>query len=341
MTTFWIAAVVLSVFVMAPLLLSPALRGTGASESTRRTVNGLAILLPAAALGLWLLLGTPAALDPKNVAQPETLDDAIAMLEARLRDDPASVEGWVLLGRSRMSQERFADARDAFAKAHALLPDEPDLMVEYADAQMRAAADGRFPPAATALLERVVAAHPQHQRALFYLGAQRFQAGQPADAAKFWETLLPLVETKTAEALRPQIDAARAQAGLPPLPAAPAPAVAGPALTVTVELAPAITDRLAEGATLFVFARPENGEGPPVAVRRVAADGFPVVLTLSDADRLMPTQTLSMQTRVQLAARISASGDASAAPGDLEAAVQVADVVDGAKITLVIDRVVP
>ncbi|WP_158637178.1 tetratricopeptide repeat protein [Arenimonas daejeonensis] len=246
----------------------------------------------------------------------------------------------MLLARSRMAQQQWVKARDAFAKAQALLPDEPDLMVEYADAMMRAAPDGRFPPEAVAMLEKVVAGQPNHQRGLFYLGAQRLQAGEPAQAAELWERLLPTLDPRTAQALRPQLAMAREQAGLPPLEETPAVAT-GPVLEVTVELAPAVAAQLADGDTLFVFARTADGAGPPVAVKRLPARDFPVTLGLSDADSLMPTQKLSTQPQVQLMARVSKSGDAAAAAGDLEAEAQVIEMRDGAKITLSIDRVHP
>ena len=333
MTSFVFAALALCALAMA-FVLAPLW------QQARRTAVVLVLALPLAALGVYALLGVPAALDPVNVKVPETLDDAIVQLERRLAEEPASVEGWVLLGRSRMAQQRWAQARDAFARAHALLPDEPDLMVEYADAQMRAAPDGRFPPEAVLLLEKVVAGAPNHQRGLFYLGAQRLQAGQPADAVKVWETLLPLVDGATAQALIPQLAAAREQAGLAPVQDLPA---AGPAptLELTIELSPDLATQLAPGDTLYVFARTVDGAGLPVAVKRLPATGFPLTVGLSDADGLMPAQKLSMQKQVRLMARISKSGDAAAAAGDLEAEGQVVDVADGARYTLAIDRVHP
>lgn len=333
MTTFVLASLALAALALA-FLLPPLWR------QARGTAVVLAVALPLAAFGLYAMLGVPAALDPVNVKVPETLDEAIVQLERRLAEEPASVEGWVLLGRSRMAQQRWPEARDAFARAHALLPDEPDLMVEYADAQMRAAPDGRFPASAVALLEKVVAGQPTHQRGLFYLGAQRLQSGQPAEAVKVWEQLLPLVDGATTQALVPQLALAREQAGLPPVQDLPAAAPA-PTLELTVELAPALASQLAAGDTLFVFARTVDGAGLPVAVKRLPATGFPVTLGLSDADGLMPAQKLSMQKQVRLMARVSKSGDAAAAAGDLEAEGQVVDVADGARFTLVIDRVHP
>ncbi|MBW8366267.1 MAG: tetratricopeptide repeat protein [Arenimonas sp.] len=333
MTIFVLASLALVALALA-FVLPPLWR------DARGTAVVLALGLPLTALGLYALLGLPAALDPVNTKVPESLDDAIVQLERRLAEEPASVEGWVLLARSRSAQERWPEARDALAKAYALLPDEPDLMVEYADAQMRAAPDGRFPESAVALLEQVVAGQPSHQRGLFYLGAARLQADRPADAAQLWEQLLPLVDAQTAQALSQQIALAREQAGLPELQPPPASAAA-PSLELTIDIAPALASQLAPGDTLFVFARTVDGAGIPVAVKRLPATGFPISLRLSDADGLMPAQKLFAQAKVRLMARVSKSGDAAAVAGDLEAEVQLVDVADGAAFTLVIDRVHP
>ncbi|HEU0153675.1 MAG TPA: cytochrome C biogenesis protein [Arenimonas sp.] len=337
MTSFLIGAALLVLLALA-FVLPPLWR------QARLTALALLLVVPVMTLGLYHLIGEPEALDPANIEAPTTLEGAIAQLERRLADEPGSVEGWVLLGRSRMAQQRWTDARDAFAKAYALLPNEPDLMVEYADAQMRAAPDGRFPDSATRLLEQVVAAVPTHQRGLFFLGAQRLQAGQPAEAAETWGRLLPLLEPQTALALRPQLDQARELAGLPPLDdaaLAAAPVPGGPTITVTVALDPALAADVGDDDVLYVFARTTDGAGLPVAVKRLPASGFPLTVTLSDADGLMPAQKLSMQSDVRVLARISKSGDAAAAAGDLEATAVTLAVADDARAELVIDKVKP
>jgi len=137
-----------------------------------------------------------------------------------------------------------------------------------------------------------------------------------------------------------QIAMAREQAGLPVLDQPPAGATA-PTLELTIDISPGLASKLAPGDTLFVFARTVDGAGIPVAVKRLPAAGFPISLSLSDADGLMPAQKLFAQSQVRLMARVSKSGDAAAAAGDLEAEVQVVDVADGAGFTLLIDRVHP
>ena len=195
MTVFVLASLAI-VLVLVALALRPLWTGA------RRSALALALALGVGTAGLYALLGTPDALDPAQVKAPETLEEAIVQLERRLADEPGSVEGWVLLGRSHAAQGNWTAAADAFGKAQALLPEEPDLMVELADARMRAAPDGRFPADAVALLERAVTLRPDHQRALFYLGAQQLQAGQPAEAAATWGRLLPLVDATLARAAR-------------------------------------------------------------------------------------------------------------------------------------------
>lgn len=332
MTSFLIGAALLVALALA-FVLPPLWR------QSRGSALVLLLAFPAITFGLYRAVGEPDALDPANIETPTSLEGAIAQLERRLADEPGSVEGWVLLGRSRMAQQRWTEARDAFAKAYAILPTEPDLMVEYADAQVRAAPDGRFPDSATALLEKVVAGTPTHQRGLFFLGAQRLQSGQPAEAAALWERLLPLLDPQTAQALKPQLDQARELAGLSPV--EDTPVAAGPTITVTVALAPSLAARVGDGDVLYVFARTADGAGLPVAVKRLAATGFPLTLTLSDADGLMPAQKLSMQSEVRVLARISRSGDAAAASGDLEATAMTLAVADGARAAVVIDRVLP
>jgi cytochrome c-type biogenesis protein CcmH len=282
-----------------------------------RLALAIGLAIPLAAGGLYLLTGRPAALDARNVEQPRTIEDAVGQLQRSLADEPESFEKLVVLARAQMALGKYAEAGPLYRKALALQPDEGDVAVEYAEAQLRASADRRFPDAAVPLLERALAKNPQNQRALFFLGLQRVQAGKPGEASGFWERLLPLLAPDAAEALRPQLEAARVAAGLPPLPAS---AFSGaPGVDVEVGIDPSLAKLVAPGDALFVFARAAGGAGPPLAARRVEVGAFPVRLRLSDADSPMPAGKLSGATRVVLQARLSKSGDAAGASGDLEA----------------------
>jgi cytochrome c-type biogenesis protein CcmH len=238
-----------------------------------------------------------------------------------------------------MAEEKFELARDAYAKATALRPDDSDLSVEYAEALLRSSADHRFPPNAVAMLEAAAEKNPQNQRALFFLGINQMQSNQPAQAAATWEKILPQLAPDTAAALRKQIDQARAAAKLPPLPEVAADL--GPALAITVNIEPTLANLVAPGDILYLFARGPDGQGPPLAAKRIVVDRLPLQATLSDADSPMPTAKLSSQATVLVMARLSKSGNAQASSGDVESDAATVTLAGAKPITLMLDRTVP
>lgn len=328
---FVAAGLVLAVLTLA-YVLRPLWR-------TRR-VAGLAVVAGLTfATGLtYFAIGTPAALDSAQRRAPETLADAISQLEAELRRDPNQIEGWRLLGRAYVAEGNTAKAADALGRALKLSPDDPDLLAETAEMRALAAPQRQFDAEGMAMLRHAIEVQPMHQRARWFLGIAQRQAKQPAEAARTWEPLLAVVDTAAAEPLRAQIDAARKEAGLPPLPA-PAAAASTGGLKVKVTVAPALASRVPANASLFVIARQPGGPPMPVAAEKRAARDFPLEVTLDDGDSPMPTLKLSQLDRVEVLARISASGDATPQSGDLEATAKASG--NSGVVELVIDRVRP
>jgi cytochrome c-type biogenesis protein CcmH len=294
-------------------------------------------------LGLYRLVGTPAALEPAARQVPATLPDAIAQLEAELQRNPQQVEGWRLLGRAYADGQQPVQARDAYARAAQLAPEDPDILVEAAEARALAAPQRIFDPQAVAFLQHALQAQPQHQRARWFLGIAQRQAGKPADAAATWAPLLAQVDAKTAAPLRAQIDAARGEAGLPPLPAA-APATADPTLLqIQVRLDPELAARmrLRGDASVFVIARAPDGPPMPVAVEKHSVQELPFTVSLDDGDSPMPTQKLSAMQEVEVIARLSISGNAVPQAGDLESQPLRVKLPPGGPLVLTIDRARP
>jgi cytochrome c-type biogenesis protein CcmH len=294
----------------------------------------LAIALPLAAGGLYWAKGRPVAIDPAVSRPAKTIDEAVTQLERLTAADPENFADMATLARAYMAKEDFQKARDAYSRALALQPDETSLYVEYAETMLRTSPDRRFPPEAVALVEKALAKEPQNQRALFFLGLHQRQSGQPAAAAATWERLLALLDPTSSTELRNQIAAARRDAGMPALRPAET-------LQIEVKLDSTLAREFAPGAVLFVFARRADGAGPPVAATRLVPDAFPVHVELSDADSPMPAAKLFAQQKVLLVARLSKSGDAQAASGDLEADPLPFIVSPGAKVELTLNRSVP
>lgn len=371
---FVIAALMLAAALICVLL--PLVRA-GRSNGRARMPFILALLiafaLPPVALGLYAWIGTPRALNAP-AADTGKLDfaQATAELRAKLQRSPDHPEGWLLLGQAYTAMNRPADARDAFGYALKLKPDDPDIMVAYAEADAQARSDHRIEGGSRKLLERAVALAPDHQRGLWLLGISDYQLGHFDDALAHWRHLLALLQpgSNIAAAVNGQIAMAQARAqgktqaeaeaiaqtvATKATPAtgagvnaetdtananaADTNALASVALKVQVKLDPKLAAEVSPGDTLFIYARAINGPPMPLAVARLKASALPASVTLTDAMAMTPQLKLSSFPRVQVSARISKSGNAMPQSGDLEA--QPVQVASGAKqpVALTIDRV--
>ena len=333
MTTGVLFHVLLAIVALAvAALVAAPLR-----KASPRLFVALALAVPVMAFALYRVVGTPAAFDPAAMAagaqDAPTMEEAIAELEAALARDPAQPEGWRLLARAHASLGNRSRARDAYMAALEYIPDDPELLLEAAQARAQATPGNRFDDEALAMLRRVLVLDPASQRAQWFIGIVQRQRGEDAAAAATWEALLPALDAATAAALRIQIDEARAAAGMPPLPALAdtgAPAATGAdagaarpeGIRVRVSLDPGFASRvrLRGDAVVFVIARAAGGPPMPVAVERHALQDLPLDIVLDDADSLMPTTNLSSLREVELVARISAGGSAERSEGDVESA---------------------
>lgn len=339
------------------------------SRTTFAALLAVALLLPASALLLYRLVGAPQALDPANLTastpphgdRGPQMEQAIATLVQRLKDHPEDVEGWALLGRAYQAMNRPADALDALKHAHELAPDNTALTVEYAQALAVSAPDHRIEGESRSLLEGVVKAEAQNQRALWLLGISDYQAGRYDAAIARWNALLPLLpaDSDVVQSVKKQIAdaAARRDGKAPPEPLAAADgdndtaqsaaasqgdaAAAAPRLTVKVALDPKLKDRLDPNATLFVFARAASGPPMPLAIQRLKASQLPITVTLDDSMGMLPTMKLSMFPQIVVGARVSKSGNAMPQSGDLQVLSAPIEVTRTAPIDLSIANVVP
>lgn len=317
--------------------------------------GSIAVVLSGSTLALYLTQGTPAALDPTALTAPAEggdLDTLLARLGARLDESPDDPAGWALLARGQRSAGRIPEAAAAYSRAIALAPEDADLLVEGAETIALNHPDRSLAGEPLSLLARALVIAPEHQRGLWLTGIAYAQAGELEPAIATWSRLSALLApgSEVAQAVAEQIAEARQRmtgaaatepatettpAPAPPPPTAPttppptaattpvaeasvAPAAAA-SLTVVVELDPTLRDRVPEGAVLFVFARAAEGPRLPLAIARLPATGFPVTVTLDDSSAMVAGMNLSSQPRIVVGARISASGNATPQPGDLEA----------------------
>src|SRR3546814_3907285 len=82
------------------------------------------------------------------------MEEAVVQLEAELERNPGRADGWQLLARSYEMLGRRVEARDAYARALVLAPDDPDLLVQAAQARLFADPDKKLDAEAVAMLKR-------------------------------------------------------------------------------------------------------------------------------------------------------------------------------------------
>ncbi len=209
----------------------------------------------------------PAAAPAAPGAAPAAGGDAavmqlVASLEARLKANPADVEGWRMLGWSRYSLGQFAAAADAYSHAATLAPTRADLQSALGEA-LSLAANGTVTPAASTAFAKAVAADPADARARYFQGVARDQAGDHAGAVNAWVTLLKSAPPGApwAADVRRTLTQVAGQAGI---------SLTGrlPADTAAATVAPAPLG----SAPATVGAIPQPSESQTAAVRAMAPD---------------------------------------------------------------------
>lgn len=205
---FCIAAV-LMLGIALGVLLWPLLRTRPGARTLRLgTAALLAVALPLASTGLYLLVGDPAALAGVPTQAPPAPDPAVAQ---------RALQQWLDQAAAAVQAKRSAEARHAYAQALRIDPDNSDALLGWAEADMAQQPDFAVGATARGMLERVLAQQPGNQRALWMLGIGEFQQHRYANAAAHWRRLQGLLPEASPlrEAVAQKIAAAEAMAAAP------------------------------------------------------------------------------------------------------------------------------
>jgi cytochrome c-type biogenesis protein CcmH len=327
---------------------------------------GLVVLLLVIPLGAVLLygkLGSPqmidrvasvpeagaatVAADQGHADQQASMDELLIRLEEKLKKDPENVEGWFILGRSYMSQNRYSDAIRALEETYKRAPDNANVLVSLADA-LAMSSGGRITGRAEELLLRSVELDPGSATALWLLGMARQEQARYTEAIGYWQRAIPLLrdDANAVAQLGAMIDQAKSMGGVaeaePTVPAPlQTPTAAAAGITLTVRLDDALADKVSPGDTLFVLAKAVKGPPMPLAAIKRQAGDLPLQVTLTDEMAMMPQLKLSNFDRVIVQARLTKGGNPMAQRGDLQSAPLETPTKTTAALELVIDRLVP
>jgi len=351
------------------------------SRGGRAPAIVIALSVPVLAGLLYWKLGAPDAFSP--IATPiesahqltaGQVEEMVQQLSARLQREPDNAEGWAILARTYYTMRKFPEAAAAYEKLTKLVPDDPDLLADYADAL--AMSQGRdLSGRPMELVQAALKVDPNHWKALAMAGTAAFDRKDYKGAVAYWERLRDSQEpnSQIAKSITASIDEARKLGGMPPAVAsapasqkgASAPAVAAapkadaakadapkaevakgaaaPAVTTVggiVNLSDAMKAKVAPTDTVFIFARPAEGSRMPLALTQVKVSELPAKFTLDDTMAMSQDMKLSSVPMIVVGARVSKSGRPMPSSGDLEGFSK--PVAIGAKdVAVTIDRVLP
>ena len=342
----------------------------------------ITLTLPLAAVFLYMVIGDTRGLLPQaqlaNATQmnrgsgsdsPAGHDNFSSVLEnliARLEKNPEDIEGWIMLGRTYAIMERYAEASNTYAKLVELVPDNPQILSDYADV-LAMKNQGNLTGKPAELIYEALRIDPQYPKALALAGTIEFEQEKFEQAAAHWEKLLEVIpvdsqlaksvktsiaEAKllssggkgiTAEQQTKATDSQQEANTLSEKETSDSPTATETVLlsvsgqvTISKELAP----RASPNDTLFIYARAKTGPKMPLAILRLKASDLPATFTLTDDMAMTPTMKMSSFPEVVIEARISKSGQAVPASGDLQGFSDPVKIGNNT-ITVVINKQIP
>lgn len=317
--------------------------------ASRRLAYVLALILPAATIGFYMWLGNPNVLvlasggQPQSSAlsaQPTEADilEIIARIDARAQANPTDVETWEALANANAMMARWPEALQSFERALELSPNRAAVLSGYAEA-LAMMSDMLLAGAPMEKVNRALQLDPNDRKGLELSGIHAFQNQQFAETVVLLDRLLRLMSPETPYAqdisrMRNEAQRLAALSNSAPTGSGIQPSVVSGRLDVVPEL----VSRVGAQSTIYLIAR-DGESGPPLAAARVAMGSFPIAFRLDDTMVMNPANTLANHSEVVLLARISASGNPIAQPGDLEGRL-VGVGVGSMDVQLVIDRVV-
>jgi len=291
----------------------------------------VAVALPLAAMGMYMWVGEPDALNPMAVQSSEKGDPAqlLQMAESlaqKLNDKPDNLQGWVMLGRTYRTLEKFDASVQAYDRALKLSADD-DLKLERVEV-LAMKSQGNFEGEPWDIILDILQKDPQHYAALLMAGSASYAHEKYADALSYWQKARkPLTpDNPDVPGLDEAIASVQQKLGITPKPlqTQPAqaklssPAAGNSALSVSgkVSLSAALKSKANPTDVVFIYATPANGERMPLAIFKTTVANLPFNFTLDDSTAMSPDRKLSSAGEVFVKVRISKSGNAMPQAGD-------------------------
>jgi cytochrome c-type biogenesis protein CcmH len=251
------------------------------------------------------------------------LNTVVKRLADKMVADPKNGEGWLLLAKTYGELRKYPEAAAAYEKAAALLPADATMLADWADAHVMAGG-GKWDEEGRKIVKRALATDAKHIKALALSGSEAFDRADYKGAIELWKRMKAAAPADSMDIKLADANIAEANAMLSGKKPGAGDAAVAPATTAAVAgvvtLSPKLKGKVAADDTLFIVAKAPDGSGPPLAVGRFKGNDFPIEFRLDDSNAVIPGRSISQYPEVLISAKISKSGSADAAKGDLLAA---------------------
>ncbi|MGS2719886.1 c-type cytochrome biogenesis protein CcmI [Paraglaciecola aestuariivivens] len=259
--------------------------------------------------------------------QIQDLQNFALGLRTKLASRPEDPMGWMLLGRVSGALKRVDSAIQAFEKSLQFDPNNTGTLASYAQALLMTGQEQQVLQAKRVLLH-LLALEPDNTNAMGVLAIVASELGDRQLALENWQRLLPFIpkSDQNYQAIEERIAQLQAELGKSMLAsdANQAERTAkglsqAPKLEVTVEISPALIEKLPKQGMLFVFAQAADGQiKMPAAVVKQPLSQFPLTLVLSNQNAMVANYTVSQLKQAKIVARISQDENVALAPGELQ-----------------------
>ena len=309
----------------------------------------IALVVPLLSLFIYQQIGSEEALSGVQASQQENkvhsqeeLDEFIRSVEKDVEENPEGVESRIALGQVYVELERYNDAAAVYRQLYQLRPNDPAILLDYAEA-LALFHDNRLIGRPTELLNEVLAIEPDNGRALWLAGFASLQAGDREQTLMHWDRLLAGIEPNSeiyaqVNKLIDQIKSAN-------------PAfeedmtakddIAIQSITVNVAIAPELQANIDPNTTLFVFARAAEGPRMPLAVHKGKAKDLPLSVSLDDSMAMVPNMSLSRFPQIVVGARLSSNDQPQGQSGDYQGFTATIELSESPVVNVLINETKP
>ena len=318
-----------------------------------------------------------ASAEPNKGEAKLSMQEAASKLRERLASQPDDPQGWFMLARTYMVMEQYPQAAEAYENTIKRVDADADLYVRYADA-LAMGNQGILQGKPLQIIEKALSLDPMHVQGLWMAGMAANEVKDYKRALRHFLILQPMLrdnaenlaqlhgvigrteqnltedEIKAVQQeytqslsemakLNPALESNTESNTEMSHPATADTETTGEqvnaSIQVSVTLDESLRSKVSHNDVVFIYAKAMSGPPMPLAAAKQIVADLPITVTLNDAMAMMPTMKLSGFEQVKIGAKISKSGRAGSAAGDLFGEVENISVSKTGEVSVLINKV--